>query len=65
VTRERRTSTSMAERISGELCEDLMRLRTRRLVDDIRRRYRCQRGTAFKAVILARVRIGLERRHGH
>lgn len=60
--REARTSTSMAEKISGELCQDLIRLRTRLLVEDIMRRYRCKRVTAFRAVTFARVRVGLERR---
>lgn len=60
----RSTRSMMAERISEQLCADLLALRTRRLVDDIRRRYRCQRSTAFHAVTLARVRVGVEKRHG-
>lgn len=65
MNREARTATSMAERISEDLCADLIKLRTRLLVTDIRRRYRCQRGTAFKAVSIARVRVGMERWNGH
>lgn len=60
----RSTRSMMAERIAEQLCADLLRLRTRRLVADIRRRYRCQKSTAFHAVTLARVRAGVERRHG-
>lgn len=61
----RATAASMAERISMDLCEALLGLRTRLLVVDIMRRYRCKRGTAMHAVALARVRVGVERRHGH
>lgn len=60
----RATRSKMAERIAEELCGDLLALRTRRLVGDIRSRYGCQRSTAFHAVALARVRVGVERRHG-
>lgn len=60
----RSTRSMMAERIAEQLCADLLALRTRRLVADIRSRYRCQRSTAFHAVTLARVRVGVERRHG-
>lgn len=61
---DRATRSGMAERIAAKLCADLLALRTRRLADDIQRRYRCQRSTAFHAVSLARVRVGVERRHG-
>lgn len=61
----RPTAGSMAERISLDLCEALLRLRTRRLAVDIMRRYQCKRGTAMHAVALARVRVGVGRRHGH
>lgn len=60
----RATAAGMAERISADLCEALLRLRTRRLAQDIMGRYRCKRGTAMHAVALARVRLGVERRHG-
>ena len=59
----RATAARMAERISADMCESLLRLRTRRLVQDIMGRYRCKRRTAMHAVALARVRVGVERRH--
>ena len=61
---ERATSSKLAERISEQLPAALVDLRTRLLTRDIMARYRCRRATAMLAVSLARVRVGVERRHG-
>lgn len=54
----RATAGRKAEAISAELCGALLALTTRRLVDDIRTRYRVKRSTAFHAVAIARARGG-------
>lgn len=61
---DRATRSSLAEKISAELPAPMMALRTRLLMRDIMGRYRCRRSTAAHAVSLARVRAGVERRHG-
>ncbi len=55
---------SLVERIAQELNDDLLRLRTRRLLRDIREKYGCSTHTAADAVSRARVRAGVRRRFG-
>lgn len=59
----RATRSKLAERIGQELPAELMGLRTRLLMGDVMQKYRCGRSTAAHAVALARVRVGVERRH--
>lgn len=50
----------LAKEISVVLTADLLRLRTRLLVQDIKKRYSCGNATAMRAVGIARVRLGRE-----
>lgn len=54
---------AIAIRISNALTAELLALRTRLLVKDIMLRYDCGRSAAMKAITMARVRVGTERRH--
>lgn len=55
----------LAKEIGASLSPDLLGLRTRLLVKDIKSRYRCETSTAMSAIGMARVRVGIEKRGAH
>lgn len=60
----RRREPRLVERIGAALPAAMVALRTRLLVVDVMAKYSCSRSTAKQAVAMARVRVGIERRHG-
>jgi hypothetical protein len=49
-----RRSYPTAKRVAAAIPPDMLRLRTRIIVSDVRARFRCATATAMKAVSLAR-----------